>query len=114
MTDKIAVLSTCESEDEARRLARELVEARLAACVNIVPGIRSVFQWKGAVEEANELLLVVKTSRALLNEVRAAIERLHSYELPEVIAFQIVDGSAEYLEWLAKGLKPAEELPEVR
>lgn len=114
MTDKIAVLSTCDSEEEARKLARELVEARLAACVNMFPGIRSVYRWKGAVEEAGEILLLVKTSRALLDEVRATIERLHSYELPEVIAFQIVDGSPDYLDWLANGLKAAEDVPEVR
>ncbi len=105
MTDKIVVLSTCESEEKAGKLARSLVEARLAACVNIVPNVRSIYRWKDEVEEAKEFLLVVKTGRALLDEVRATIERIHSYEVPEIIAVPIVDGSATYLDWLAAGLK---------
>ncbi len=104
MTDKIVVLSTCETETEARQIARALVEGRLAACVNIVNGMRSVYRWKGAVEEANEVLLLIKTSRTLLPEVRDAIQKIHSYELPEVIALSIVDGSDSYLEWLSAEL----------
>ena len=111
MTDKIVVISTCESEEEARRLARVLVEAQLAACVNIVAGLRSVYRWKGGVEEADELLLVIKTSRALFEEVRSTLERLHAYEVPEVIALPIVDGSGRYLEWLSNSLKPDAGLP---
>jgi periplasmic divalent cation tolerance protein len=105
MTDKIVVLSTCENADDAARIARSLVERRLAACVNIVPGVQSIYHWKGAVEQASEVLMVIKTSRALFSGVRAEIERLHSYELPEAIALPIVDGSERYLEWLAAGLK---------
>jgi periplasmic divalent cation tolerance protein len=105
MTDKIVVISTCEAEEEARRLARALVEAQLAACVNIVPGMRSVYRWKGAVEEANEFLLVIKTSRELFDEVRLTLERLHSYEVPEAIALPIVDGAEGYLEWFSSSLK---------
>lgn len=105
MTDKIVALSTCENMDEAAKIARSLVEKRLAACVNIVPGVQSVYHWKGAVEQASEVLIVIKTSRPLLSAVHAEIERLHSYELPEMIALQIVDGSERYLEWLAAGLK---------
>lgn len=105
MTDKIVLLTNCESADEAERLARALVEARLAACVNIVGGVRSVYRWKGAVETASEVMLVIKTSRELLPEAQALIEKLHSYELPEVIALSIVDGSERYLDWLAEGLK---------
>jgi periplasmic divalent cation tolerance protein len=105
VTDKIVVLSTCETEEEARKIARALVEAKLAACVNIVPKIGSVYRWKGQVEEAQELLLIIKTSRALLEEVRGVVERIHSYEMPELIALPIVDGSSTYLEWLTEGLK---------
>ena len=105
MTDKIVVLSTCENLDDAGKIARSLVQKRLAACVNIVPGVQSVYQWKGAVEQASEVLLVIKTSRPLLPAIQAEIERLHSYELPEAIALQIVDGSERYLDWLAAGLK---------
>lgn len=111
MTDKIVVLSTCETVAEARQVARALVEARLAACVNIVNGMRSVYRWKGAVEEADEILLFIKTSRALLPEVRSTIEKIHSYELPEVIALPIVDGSERYLEWLSSELVTKPDIP---
>ena len=111
MTDKIVVLSTCENTDDAARIARSLVEKRLAACVNIVPGVQSIYHWKGAVEQASEVLMVIKTGRPLLSAVRAEIERLHSYELPEAIALQIVDGSERYLDWLAAGLKQTDGEP---
>jgi periplasmic divalent cation tolerance protein len=104
MTDKIVVLSTCGSPDEAQRLARALVEKRLAACVNIIPGVRSVYHWKDAIEEEEEVLLVIKTSRLLLEDLRSEIERLHSYEVPEVIAMQVVDGSERYMAWLEREL----------
>ena len=104
MTDKIVVFSTCASAEEAQRVARALVEKRLAACVNVIPGIRSVYRWKDAVEDEEEVLLLIKTSRALLDELREEIERLHSYEVPEVIALPIVDGSERYLSWMAREL----------
>ena len=104
MTDKIVVLSTCGSAEEAERIARALVSKRLAACVNLVPAVRSIYLWKGAVEDAEETLLVIKSCRALFEDVRAEIEKLHSYELAEVIAIPIVDGSPAYLEWLAREL----------
>lgn len=90
---------------EAQRLALALVEKRLAACVNIVPGVRSIYHWrdehgKDAIEDEEEVLLVIKTSRPLLEDLRSAIERLHSYEVPEVIAIQVVGGSDRYLAWL--------------
>ena len=109
MTDKIVVLSTCASADEASRIARELVEKRVAACVNIVSGVRSVYRWKGAVEDESEILLVIKSSRALLERLRAAIEKLHSYEVPEVVAVPIVDGSESYLAWLDHELAAGED-----
>jgi len=104
MTDKIVVLSTCGSPEEAERIARALVSKRLAACVNLLPAVRSIYRWKGAVEDAQETLLVVKSSRALFEELRAEIEKLHSYEVAEVIAMPIVDGSEAYLEWLGREL----------
>jgi periplasmic divalent cation tolerance protein len=104
MTDKIVVFSTCASAEEAQRMARSLVEKRLAACVNVIPGIRSVYRWKDAIEDEEEVLLLIKTSRALLEELREEIERLHSYEVPEVIALPIVDGSERYLSWIAREL----------
>ena len=100
MTDKIVVLCTCASMDEAQRLARALVEKRLAACVNIVSGIRSIYQWQGAITEDEEALLLIKTSRPLMEELRNELERMHSYEVPEVIALSVVDGSERYLAWM--------------
>jgi periplasmic divalent cation tolerance protein len=104
MTDKIVVLSTCASTEEAQRVARALVEKRLAACVNVMPGIRSVYRWKEAIKDEEEVLLLIKTSRALLEELREEIERLHSYEVPEVIALSVVDGSERYLAWMNREL----------
>ena len=104
MTDKIVVLSTCASVEEAQRVARALVEKRLAACVNVLPGVRSVYHWKDAIEDEEEVLLLIKTNRALLEELRGEIERLHSYEVPEVIALQVVDGSERYLAWMNREL----------
>ena len=106
MTDKIVVFSTCETEKEARRIARALVEARFAACVNIVHGMCSVYRWKGAVEEASELLLRDQDQ----SRIAAGGARDHPndplYELPEVIALPIVDGSDSVSGWLSSGLKP--------
>lgn len=104
MTDKIVVFSTCGSAEEAEKIARALVSKRLAACVNLLPAMRSIYRWKGAIEDAQEILLVIKSSRALFGEVRAEIEKLHSYEVAEVIATQIVDGSEAYLEWMGREL----------
>jgi periplasmic divalent cation tolerance protein len=104
MTDKIVVLSTCASVEEAQRVARALVEKRLAACVNVLPGVRSVYHWKDAIEDEEEVLLLIKTNRALLEELRGEIERLHSYEVPEVIALAVVDGSERYLAWMNREL----------
>src|SRR3984893_5612252 len=113
MTDKIVVLSTCASVEEANRIASELVEKRLAACVNLVSGVRSVYRWKDKIEESQEVLLVIKTSRALFENVRSQIEKVHSYELPEVIALPVVDGAEPYLEWMDRELvKEHAEQPE--
>jgi periplasmic divalent cation tolerance protein len=104
MTDKIVVLSTCGSAEEAAKIARALVEKKLAACVNVMPAVRSFYRWKDVIEDESESLLVIKSSRALFNDLRVEIEKLHSYEVPEVIAVPIVDGSEGYLEWLDREL----------
>jgi periplasmic divalent cation tolerance protein len=109
MTDKIVVLSTCANLDEAERLARALVEGHLAACVNLIPGVRSFYRWKGEVESGEECLLVIKSSRPSFGALRLALEKVHSYEVPEAIAIQIVEGSANYLNWLASSLQPPPE-----
>ena len=104
MTDKIVVLSTCESEEEALRLARRLVELRLAACVSVIPGARSVYHWKGKIEETAEFVLIVKSRRDLFAALRAELRKVHSYETPEVIALPVVDGDEGYLSWLDREL----------
>jgi periplasmic divalent cation tolerance protein len=105
MTDKRIVLTTCGSEDEAEKIARYLVENRLAACVNIVPQVRSIYRWQGKVESARELLLLVKTTNEKFTQVRDAIRELHSYELPECAVLPIEDGSAAYLDWIEDSVK---------
>jgi periplasmic divalent cation tolerance protein len=100
MTDKIVVLSTCGSAEEAATIARALVERRLAACVNIVAGVRSIYHWKGAIEEAAEWLLLIKSSRALLEQLQEGLREVHSYETPEIVALEIAAGSERYLEWM--------------
>jgi periplasmic divalent cation tolerance protein len=105
MTDKRIVLCTAGSEDEARKIARHLVEQRLAACVNIVPRMESIYRWQGKLESSGEWLLLIKTTVERFPAVREAIRDLHSYELPECIAISIEDGSSGYLEWIAQSVK---------
>ena len=104
MTDKIVVLSTCDSEETAAALARALVEKRLAACINILPKARSIYHWQGKLEDAEEWILVIKSRRDLFDRLCEAIAQTHSYEVPEVIALPIVDGSEAYLAWLDREL----------
>jgi periplasmic divalent cation tolerance protein len=105
MTDKRIVLSTAGSEEEARKIAHHLVEQQLAACVNIVPKIESVYRWQGKVESNREYLLLIKTSSEKFPRVSDAIRELHSYDLPECIALAVEDGSSEYLQWVEESLK---------
>jgi len=105
MTDKRLVLTTAGSNDEARRIADALLERKLAACVNIVPKVVSIYRWKGKVEEASEWLLWIKTTEAAFERVRDTIKELHSYELPECLSMAIEDGSLEYLEWLEESVE---------
>ena len=97
MTDKLLVLTTAGSQAEARNLARALVERRQAACVNIIPGVASIYQWKGKTEEAEEWMLVIKTTGAAFALVRDTIKELHSYELAECVSVPISNGSPAYL-----------------
>jgi periplasmic divalent cation tolerance protein len=104
MTDKLLVLTTTGSEEEAHNIANALVERRLAACVNIIPRIHSVYRWEGKVEQADEWLLVVKTDRPHQEQVYTAIRELHSYSLPEFIAIAVEAGSKEYLDWMEEAI----------
>ncbi len=109
MTDKIVVLVTCGSRNEARKIARAVVERRLAACVNEIGApVRSVYRWKGKVETGEEFLLVMKTTKRRFAGLRAAILELHSYDVPEVIALPVVEGSRDYLGWIAESVRTHE------
>jgi periplasmic divalent cation tolerance protein len=98
------VLTTASSHDEAKRIAKALVEGRLAACVNLVGGVESIYRWQGEVEEAAEVLLLIKTNVEKLEALETAVRRLHSYEVPEFLIFEVKGGSAAYLKWLDDSL----------
>lgn len=96
------VFCTCPDEAAADRISTALVEERLAACVNRIPGVTSIYRWQGDVRRDTEVLLLIKTTRARFEDLCARILSLHPYELPEVIAVDIALGSAPYLDWLAR------------
>lgn len=100
MSACLQISTTASSRDEAERIAAALVEGRLAACVQIVGPVTSVYRWQGQVERAEEWLCLVKTTAEAFGKVEETIRRLHSYECPEIIAVAIVEGSAEYLAWV--------------
>jgi periplasmic divalent cation tolerance protein len=105
MTNKIVVLVTCRSVRQARSIGAVLVEKRLAACANILEmPVRSIYRWRGKVESAREILLILKTSRKSFAAVGSAIRRLHSYDVPEIIALPIVGGSEAYLKWISESI----------
>ena len=104
MTDFQIVLCTCADREEAERIAHRLVEQHLAACVNILPGVHSVYRWQGAVESATEVLLLIKTSSARNQEVQSTVASLHSYEVPEFLVLPVLGGSNAYLAWLGASL----------
>jgi len=105
MTGNKLVLTTAGSQEEAQHIARVLVERRLAACVNIVPRIESIYRWQEKIEQSGEWLLIIKTTGAGFGRVRDAIKELHSYEVPECICVEIEDGSAEYLKWISESVR---------
>ena len=104
MTDKIVLLSTCSNEEEGEKLARLLVDAHLAACVSVIPRVRSFYRWHGAIESADECLLIIKSSREWFEPLRARLEEAHSYEVPELLALPVIDGATKYLDWLEANL----------
>jgi len=102
MTNARIILTTAGSQEEAGKIAHGLVDRRLAACVNIVPRIESVYRWQGKVETAEEWLLLIKTQAKLFERVRDAVKELHSYDLPECVMLEVNGGSQEYLGWIAE------------
>lgn len=99
------VLTTVSSRDEAMRLARTMVEERLAACVNILGDVQSIYRWQGAVEDSAEVLLLIKTGVEKLEALEAAVRRLHSYDVPEFLVLQVASGSKAYLGWLRESIE---------
>jgi periplasmic divalent cation tolerance protein len=99
-TDRIIILITVGSEEEAHRIAESLVKGEKAACVNIVPRVDSLFWWEDELDSARESLLLVKTKASLFPEIVEMVKRTHSYEVPEIIALPIIAGSEDYLKWL--------------
>jgi len=100
MTQAIVTLCTCPNKDAAEKIARLLVESKLAACVNILPNVMSIYSWDGKVESADEHLLVIKSSAQSYQDIETAIRSHHSYELPEIIAVPVKLGLPEYINWI--------------
>ena len=108
MTDKVVILVTVGKLVEAKRIARQLVDSKLAACVNILPPVQSIYRWQGKVAVDKEFLMFIKSTRELFSELRDAIFKLHTYTMPEIICLPIVDGSPEYLQWMDDSVKTVE------
>lgn len=109
MTDKVVILVTASSRRECRKIARRLIEEKLAACVNITQPIQSVYRWEGKVHQSKEFLMFIKTNRDLFSQIKAEIALVHSYHTPEIICLPIVDGSPNYLQWISDAVRPAPE-----
>jgi periplasmic divalent cation tolerance protein len=100
MTEYIVVFITAPQEEEALKIAQALVDDKIAACVNIVKNIRSIYRWQGKIEDDKEFLMIVKTRRDLFENLLKSVKRLHSYSVPEIIALPVIEGSEDYLSWL--------------
>ena len=102
----LIILNTCPDKESANRVANTLVENRIAACVNIIPGLTSVYHWQGKIERSEEYLLVIKSTQTAYEQVESTIRLTHPYELPEVIAVPLTTGFAPYLAWISKNIEP--------
>jgi periplasmic divalent cation tolerance protein len=105
MTEFVVCLSTAPSADEAAKIGRALVEEELAACVNVVPGVRSIYRWEGKIEDSPEALLVIKSRESLIAPLTARLKALHSYTVPELVVLPIRDGNPDYLSWIAQSTR---------
>lgn len=105
MPEALVVITTTENQTEAERLAHLLVDSELAACVQILPQITSVYRWQGKIEQATEILLLIKTTQAVYPQLEEAIKQNHSYQIPEIIALTVETGSEDYLGWLISSVK---------
>lgn len=109
MTDKVVIMVTAASRRECRKIARRLIEEKLAACVNITQPIQSVYWWEGKIDTGKEFLMFIKTARDLFPQIMAEISLIHSYHTPEIICLPIIDGSPNYLQWIGDSVRPASE-----
>src|SRR4030066_2402397 len=105
MSESIVVLVTCGSEEEALKIAHALVEDHLAACVNLVSPIRSIYRWEGKIWDEKEWLLIIKTQKKRFQELEKKVKSLHSYSVPEIISLPIGEGSSSYLKWIRENTK---------
>ena len=109
MTDNVVIMVTSQSRRECRKIARRLIDEKLAACVNITQGVQSVYRWEGKVTQGKEFLMFIKTTRDLFPQIETEISLIHSYHTPEIICLPIIDGSRNYLQWMEESVKkPAE------
>jgi periplasmic divalent cation tolerance protein len=100
MPECIVVFVTCGSEEEALKIAHSLVEERVAACVNLISPVRSIYRWEGKIWDEKEWILIIKTQKESFEELERKVKSLHSYSVPEIIGLPIVEGSSSYLQWL--------------
>lgn len=107
MSEALVVLTTVESVQDGERLANLLVEDELAACVQILPPMKSIYRWEGKIENSREVLLLIKTTVMVYNKLEEAIRQNHPYQTPEIIALQVTVGSQKYLDWITNSVKPA-------
>jgi periplasmic divalent cation tolerance protein len=107
VTDKVVIFVTAGNLGEGKKIARHLVETKLAACVNIVQPMESIYCWEGKIAEEREFLLMIKSTRELFPEIEAEITKVHSYHTPEIICLPIIEGSRNYLQWVSDSVKPA-------
>ncbi len=105
MTDKVVIMVTAASRRECRKIARHLVEAQLAACVNITQPVESLYRWEGKLAHEKEFVMLIKSTRDLFPEIKTEISRIHSYHTPEIICLPIIDGSRNYLQWVSDSVK---------
>ena len=105
MTDKVVIMVTASSRRECRKIARRLIEEKLAACVNISQPVQSVYRWEGKIEHSKEFLMFIKTNRDLFPQIKAEIDLIHSYHTPEIICLPIIDGSQNYLQWISDSVR---------
>lgn len=108
MTDAVVVLCTFANQQDAQHIGSAVIEARLAACVNILPAVQSIYRWKGEIEHAEETLAVIKTTRQSFSALRDRIKELHPYETPEIIAVPVVEGLTDYLAWIGEQVSSVE------